>query len=142
MSCAALCRDRNSRTKNWLKSKDGITFFKRDGILEHLESRKKIPFTFYTTSTYKTQGFLYLMSRPNYSNDKYIVGHDREQIPVEQKWIAPMLDVIRKAREKKFTKSELSTGILHTHRWKDRTLCEKIIQLARKPMWRLLVFAV
>ena len=140
--CNDLIKDKRARMSMWLMENDGkkITFFKRDRISEFLEAEKTTPFILYLTETYKTQGFLNILPRKNYSNEKFIIGFDRDVIPIDMKHYDLMRDTIRMAREKRFTKNELLT-MPHTNRWEDRELCETIMRLKQIPMWRVMVYA-
>lgn len=139
--CQEVTHDQRYRKSNWILENGKVEFFKRDSMLEILKRTKKAPFIIYLTETFKKQGFFNIMSRPNYNNDKFIVGFDYDLIKVDTSKISEFESTAREAREKKFSKTELLTEP-KTHHWEFEELCKKIKTYKRDQLWRLVVFAI
>jgi len=138
--CHEIVTDRNSRTSNWILEDTKITFFKRDKVIETLLRHKVVPFILYCTQTYKTQGFLKLMARPNLTNEVYHIGFDRDVVQVRQSHLTYLVDLIVRARTAGWSKKEL-TGDPYIKRYEDRVLCDEVHAAQSEPVWELLVWA-
>ena len=137
--CHEIKSNKMYRMSCWI-IEDGITtFFKRADIYDVLCRDKKPPFTIYITKTFKTQGYLRILYRPNISQDNFVVGLDREVIPVRRKEIPTLIEFIKSCREQGYTKSELLNGP-HTRRYVDRVTCDKINVYRNISMWKILVY--
>ena len=138
--CHHIITSRESRTTNWLMEGIEQLHFKRDRAYEILLRHKVPPFVLYFTQTFKTQGFIQLLSRRNLSNEEYCIGFDRDLIWVRQTQIIYLIDLIHRARELGFGKRELVEGPYIKH-YEHRTLCNEINSARNEQVWPLLVWA-
>jgi CRISPR type IV-associated protein Csf1 len=139
--CYPLCRESQEyRRKSWVISGIGVSFLKKEEVLNLVLNPPKPPFAMYVTKTGKKQGFLQLVNRVNYSRENYVLAFDDELINVSVVKAKKFCKLIEEARKKGFTKKELLNSP-STNRWKDRGLCEKIMVLTKNPLWRLMVYA-
>ncbi len=139
--CYTLARNQEYRRKSWVADKDGIRFLKREEILSTLLEPPEPPFVIFITKSGKKQGFLLLTNRVNYSRDRYFIAFEDQLIFVERALLKRMVEVVRKARELKFSKTELLQGP-KTHHWQYSELCEEILSFLRNPLWEVVVYAV
>lgn len=140
-SCNGIMTNQKYRGSSWIIQNGKTTFFKRDSVLDVLKSEKQKPFIIYITESYKKQGFLNILSRPNYNNEKFFVGFDNDVICVDIEKLQKYEKIAHEAREKKFTKTELLTAP-RTHHWEHEKLCITVMKYNHDPLWRLVVFGV
>jgi CRISPR type IV-associated protein Csf1 len=139
--CYTLCRSsQDYRRRSWVLSRDGIRFIRREEIIGCILEPPEPPFAIYLTETGQKQGFLSLISRPNFSRTRYILAFDDKLVNVEAGQARKFHDIISKARDMKFTKTELMSSP-SAHRWKDREICEQIMQFSKNPLWQVIVYA-
>lgn len=139
--CYTLCRSsQDYRRRSWTLSKKGIEFLKKENFTETILNPPEPPFAIYLTETGQKQGFLHLINRPNHSKKKYILAFDDKIINVDLSEANRFNQLISKARELKFTKTELRNSP-SAHRWKERELCEQIIKYSKNPLWQVMVYA-
>ncbi len=152
---AGLCRrdhrlfaDNRSRFSCWIlagcdRDDAALAEFKWADAPRVLRARKRTPFILYFTTTFKTQGFVQLLARPNYSNDRYVTAIDRLLVDVRQDILLSLLSLVREARLLRFTREEMLQGSPYTAHWAHRDVCERIIaaHAAHGSLWMLAVQA-
>jgi CRISPR type IV-associated protein Csf1 len=139
--CYTLCRTQDYRRKSWVANKEDIKFLQRSEILQTILNPPNPPFAIYITKTGKKQGFLHLINKPAFGKDRFFIAFDDKLIFIERKLLKELTAIAKKARELKFTKTELLTEP-SPHRWENRLLCEQILKYNKNPMWEVVVFAV
>lgn len=150
--CNHVKSDRIYRMSNWVMSDidfaggtSTIHTFKHDDIIPIIRKAAaggfKKPYVIYVTKTYKVQGWLSLMFRPNLSDKYCIVGFDREVVKVDYRDLDSILEVIKTARVNRWTKAELLT-VPHTHRYENRELVRdvEVAKMVAGLAWDLLVY--
>ena len=143
-----LIADNRSRFSCWIMAacdREDATLaeFKWSDAPRILRSRKRTPFVLYFTTSFKTQGFLQLLARPNYANDRYVTAIDRLRVDVVQADLLALMAMVREARLLRFTREELLRGQPYTVRWQHRDLCERILAARGRhgALWTLAVQA-
>ncbi|XRP97793.1 hypothetical protein ACO3UB_08340 (plasmid) [Methanocaldococcus sp. 16A] len=139
--CYTLVREQQYRRKSWVANKEGVRFLQKDEILDTLMNPPQPPFAIYLTKSGKKQGFLKLINRVAYSKKQYFTAFEDSLIFVEQDVLREMVDVARKARKLKFSKTELLEGP-KTHNWIYDDLCKQIERFRKNPLWEVVVYAV
>lgn len=143
-NCYELSRNQAYRRSMWIACKEGITFFKKDQMLQHLLDPPDPPFAMYLTKTWKKQGFLKLINKVNYSKNSFFIALDSEIIHVVMNNFTEMLKLAKGLREKGISKKELRSGKFHVYRYEDLDLevIEKIKRITKNPQWRLVIYAI
>jgi len=137
--CYELVKNQDYRRKSWIATVEGVKFLKKDEILPTLLD-PPIPFAIYITRTGKKQGFLQVISKVNYSKERFFIAFDDELIYVERDQLNEMVDLAKRARKLGFTKSDLREPSVK--RWKYRDVCEAISDFSKNPLWEVVVYAV
>ena len=145
--CHRLFADKRSRFSCWMMERcdrddSVLQEFKWSQASLHLLAHKQTPFMIYLTETFKTQGFAQLLSRPNYSNDRYVTTIDRLRVDVKRDVLIRLLALVNRARLLRFTYKEMLTVPFTAH-WDHRDMCEDIIDAKNRhgPLWTLAVQA-
>jgi len=143
-NCYELTRNQDYRRSMWVATKEKITRFKKENMLEYILNPPDPPFGIYLTKTWQKQGFFKLINKVNYSKKSYFTALDMQIIRVDLSLAKEMADIGQKLREKRVTKEELETGELYAHRYKeiDLSLVEKVKEYAKQKLWSLIVYAI
>jgi len=139
--CNKIMKDQTYRKSCWIIENGKTEFFKREKITDIIQKEKTTPFLIYVTESYKKQGFINILSRPNFSNKKFIIAFDNSVISIDTEKYSALFSLAKEAREKKFSKTELLTQPNVKH-WEYEDLCISIMKVKHDPTWRLAVFAV
>ena len=139
--CYTMARNQDYRRKSWVADRNGVRFLEKEEILPTLLEPPEPPFTIFITKSKKKQGFLLLANRVSYSRDRYFIAFEDQLVFVDRKVLKRMVEVARRARELKFSKTELLQGP-KTVRWQYPELCEEILSFLGNPLWEVVVYAV
>jgi len=139
--CYTLLHDQKYRRTSWVLSEKGYQQLKRNEVIKTLLNPPEPPFAIYLTRTGKKQGYLHLVDRVSWDRENYFIAFDDQLIPVIRSELEEMAEIARKARELKFSKSELRGDIKVKH-FEHRDLCGKILEFAGNPLWEVVVWAV
>ena len=136
--CNKLMLDRTSRQSSWILEGAKRTLFKRAEWLDVLRREKETPFVLYFTKSYKTQGFIPLLSRPNLNNDTYVVGLDRTVIRVIQAELPKLVAAGQQLRKSRWSKEEMLTRP-KTERYMNMSDVETWYRVRSNQAWPLVV---
>ena len=139
-NCYTIIHNQEYRRKSWVATKEGIKFLSRKEILPTLLKPPEPPFSIYITKSGKKQGFIQLMNRVSTSRDGYYMSFEDSLILVDRVELTKMVEVAKKARELKFTKSDLVNPPVK--RWEHVELCKQILRYNKNPVWEVVVYAV
>ena len=139
--CYALIKNQDFRRHSWVLSEEGVKYLKKGEILTTLLNPPEPPFTIYITKTGKKQGFLDLINRVNYSNERYFIAFDDKLIFVNRVELKKMVDIAKEARKLNFSKSELLGDIKVKH-YEHEDLVKKVLEQIKKPVWEVVVYGV
>lgn len=143
-NCYELTRNQDYRRSMWVATTEGITFFKKKDMLEHVLNPPDPPFGMYLTRTWQKQGFFKLINKVNYSRESYFTALDMEVFHVDLGKAKTMATLGEKLRKKKVTKEELLTGNIRASRYAELPLplIEDAKSHANQKLWRLIVYAL
>lgn len=108
-NCAG-CFSTEVRRSNWLVSEKEFKQFKRKEILPILQNLPKDPFMISLTKNYKKYGFLFVANTINYSRENYSIAFEDRILRIKQKQFLEIIELMKKLREVKITKKELTVG--------------------------------
>lgn len=108
-NCAS-CFSPETRRSNWLVTEKGFVKFKRAEALAIFQQLPTKPFMISLTKNYKKNGFLFVANIINYSLENYLVAFEDRSLSINQKILKESLILIKKLRELKITKKELTIG--------------------------------
>ena len=139
--CIKFLKDQTYRRRSWIIIDDKVEFLDKKKALQYLLNPPDKPFVFYITKTGKKQGFLRVLRRKNYSRNRFIVAFDDSIVFVDINDAMRFYEIIKDARRKGFSKSEL-LGNIKLKNYKHEEICEEIIKNKDNPLWKLLVYLV
>ena len=137
--CIKFLKDQSYRRKSWIMINNKIEFIDKKKALQYILEPPRERFVMYLTKTGKKQGFLRILGKWNYNRDRFIVAFDDSIVFVDREKAKKFLEIIKDARKKGFTKSELLGEIKLKH-YEYEKLCEEILKNKDNPLWRLLVW--
>ena len=146
--CAELLADNIYRKKSWWVSvEDGFATFKNDEALNVLFSPPKPPFYIYIAKRGQRQVWLSALYKINFSKDVYYFSHENYIVPLmfDKHSAKAFLELVRRAREYKITKTELITGELKSKTIERllkanlQSLVQEIKRNVKNPLWEVIV---
>jgi hypothetical protein len=147
-SCNAFFRNQDFRRRSWKITPCGVEFLKREQVLEFLTTEEKpIPFAVYITSTGQKQGWLQGFRYVNFSKQKFFIHTDFVGcVLAEYRQVVEFAELIKFLREKKVSKTELTSGefSMYTYRRSIENNFELELRKAKEfvsqPLWEVMVY--
>jgi len=151
--CYAVLHDRRFRARSWLATQQGVRFAEsgegRSWLRDALISPPEPPFALYLTRAGKKQGWISLIRYVSQSRDRFWVGTDWLDRPVQidRAWVITQLPLLDRLAAHKVGKTALMEGIFSPTVWK-RAIREgwtsdlqEAQVLAGDPRWEVVVYA-
>lgn len=137
-------RSQDYRSTMWVVSPAGFRAFKFDEAREVLQNPPEPPFAMYFTRTWKRQGWTRLVTRINYSRDRYIAGFDYDLIDVDATVRDQYFAEIDTLFARGVSKTEMATGDLKPRTFESIGMDPAVIDLLQQrcgdPLWDLCLF--
>lgn len=150
--CFGAMRTTDLRRRSWLVTADGMRTVTKDDrgwILDVLCDPPDSPWAAYLASAGQKQGWVSLMHRVNLSRDRYWVGVEWLDRPVnmDRRWVTDLEPTLTRLRERKIPKQSLRDGAYSPNNWAKAVAegwegdLRTATQLARDPRWEVIVNA-
>lgn len=149
--CYPVLHDRRFRARSWLATAAGVRFTEpgedRRWLLETLLDPPEPPFALYLTRAGKKQGWISLVRYVSTSRERYWVGTDWLDRPVNlcRSWVHAVAPLVGELRRRRVPRTALVTGVFPPAVWKrayregwTRDL-ERAARLAGDPRWEVIV---
>jgi hypothetical protein len=122
----------------------GYRAFKFEEARNMLQKPPVPPFALYFTRTWKKQGWTRLVTRINYSRDRFIVGFDYDIIDIDAGIRDHYFTQIDEYFKRGLSKAELLTGEVKPKTFEkvgmDQSILNQLQQVKDDPLWDLCVF--
>ena len=146
--CHAFVKDQSFRKRSWIAIGNKIEFVKKSELLPYILNRPKEPFFIYLTKGGQKQGWLGSLKFVNNNPDRFFVACDWIDVPVwfNSENVDKMFDLISFLREKKVSKTVLTTGFYTVFQYKKALQegwakqLETVKKMCGRPQWEVMVY--